>query len=279
MKAKWLVVALGSDKDINNLVYSIQENDRDVEVISLKEAAERLETRDESRQCIVPMGSIWFNSTLKQQCPNYVGGWHNEALFSCTSYYGYYGKYIAQQNHIMLTFGEIERRGQSLFDQFVNDRLFFRPNSGEKNFTGEVVEDKNFKTWCDRKFLWDNVKKDTLCVVSQPLNIKKELRLLVKDRKIVTGSTYRIDGNHIKEPLEEQDDKTAIIDFAEMVLNDGDHHPKLPPAHTIDIVLTDKGYSVMEVHCCCCCGRYAMDLRKLTKAISEAAEREFEQKL
>jgi hypothetical protein len=225
------------------------------------------------------MGSIWFNSTLKQQCPNYVGGWHNEALFSCTSYYGYYGKYIAQQNHIMLTFGEIERRGQSLFDQFVNDRLFFRPNSGEKNFTGEVVEDKNFKTWCDRKFLWDNVKKDTLCVVSQPLNIKKELRLLVKDRKIVTGSTYRIDGNHIKEPLEEQDDKTAIIDFAEMVLNDGDHHPKLPPAHTIDIVLTDKGYSVMEVHCCCCCGRYAMDLRKLTKAISEAAEREFEQKL
>lgn len=233
MLAKWIIVNLGSKDNINKLTYSVLENGREAEVISLSEANDWLETPNDERRCVVPAGSIWFNKTLKHQRPNYIGAWHDDTLFACTRYYGYWGKYIAQQNYMMMPFGEIIRRHEELHKHFDSDALFYRPNSGEKDFTGILIERERFENWYKGIYALEQATPDLLCVVAPPLNIHKELRLLIKGGKVITGSAYKVAKHIWYDALEEQDDRDEIIEFAEKVAND--NPPPLPPAYIMDV--------------------------------------------
>ena len=152
--------------------------------------------------------------------------------------------------------------------------IFIRPDSGEKEFTGSVVVRECFNDWKDHVQDARSVPPDTLCVVSTPVTIHKELRLIVSRGRVITGSTYRVAGERHKEPLEDQPDAAQMIAFAERVL--ADSPPLLPPVNVLDVAEDEHGLSLMEVGCWCCAGLYESDRLKLAHAVSEAAEEQFQ---
>lgn len=274
MVAKWYICNLGKDQHIQRLYYAVNEAGREAVVLSLKEMYEMTETPSDERACVVTSGSIWLNTHLRENRPNWIGNWHDESLYLCQRYYAYFGKYITQQNYVMMPLAEVVRQRKSLYDKLgVERQLFIRPDSGMKEFTGEIVCEERFDSF--QQMAYDNPKvtRDLLCVVSSPVKIKKEVRLVIRRGKVVAGSTYRIAGHIISEPLEEQPESVEIIAFAEKVL--ADNPPPLPPIHVLDVAVHEDRLSVMEVGCFCCAGMYEIDRRKLVTAVSEAAEEEY----
>lgn len=273
MNAKWLIVNVGKQESLNQLFYGIQEAGRQADVVSLKEFNDMMEVRDDGRACVVSVGSIWANTTLKRMRPNWVGNWHDETLFTCRRYYSFWGKHLTQRDYVMLPLSEVERRKEWVFDKVgIEDDVFIRPDSGAKDFTGTVVSRAQFDSWLN--VVKEYNPADLLCVLAPPQSIDRELRLVVKDRKVVAGATYKIAKHMSQEPLSESDGMMdRVVEFTEMVL--ADNPPPLPPVHVIDIALQGDRLSILEVGCFCCAGLYCIDHRLIAKAVSEAAEEEF----
>lgn len=274
MKAKWLIVDVGKQEALTQLFYGIQEAGRTAEVISLKDFNEMTEALDEKRDCVVSVGSIWSNTVLKKMRPNWIGNWHDESLFTCRRYYSFWGQNITQKDYVMLPLAEIERRKDWVYDKVgIEDEMFIRPDSGAKEFTGEVVSRSAFDAWLNRNKQYNT--RDLLCVVAPPQRIDRELRLIIKDKKVISGSTYKI-AKHVAQyalgPLEDRE-MDKVVAFAEEVL--AGESPPLPPVHVLDIAVQGDRISVLEVGCFCCAGLYFNDRRAIAEAVSEAAEAEF----
>ncbi len=184
--ARWLICDLGKPEKIQEMYYAILETGRRADVVPLRHIAEIYETNSDERDCVITMGSIWGNSALKEVRPNWFGNFHNRQTFLCSTYYSYWGKYITQKQYVMLTLSEVLRRADWLYEKFsIDGKIFIRPDSGEKEFAGEVVDRDRFEAWkesivdgpvqlCPRLF----------CVVSSPVNIQKEMRLVIADKKV-----------------------------------------------------------------------------------------------
>ena len=276
MKPKWLICNLGKDEHIQSLYYGALENDIPVEVLSLKEFAELLEPDNDEKACVITMGSIWLNTYARERRPNWFGCFHDKKTFLCSTYYKHWGQYITQKDYFFCTLDELRGTWGFTKPRFKGEdpKFFVRPDSGEKEFVGEVVRVKDFDIWYKRVTEVYSVKPDEKIVVSQVVDIDKELRLVIADKKVIDGSVYKA-GNHLwMSNLNDQDDKDEIIAFAEKVLND--NPPPLPPYHVLDIAVhPDKSMTVMEVGCFCCCGLYDCDRRKIVPIISDVAEREY----
>jgi hypothetical protein len=280
MKAKWLICNLGKDDHIQNLYWGVKESGREAEVVSLKEFASMVETRDDSRECIVTAGSIWMNTEIRKQRPNWTGNWHNESLYDCTRYYSFWGPYVTQQEYLMLPYAELVRRKDWVYKTLgggPDNKVFFRPNSGGKEITGAAIPYDAFDSWAKHvsgiEYSHEAIKKDLLCVAARPLSLNKEIRLVIKDGKVVTGSTYRMAMHQWMEPFEDAGERAEVTEFAEDLL--GKKLMPLPPVHVLDVAIQESGISVLEVGCFCCSGLYHCDRKKIAVAVSEAAEQEY----
>lgn len=280
--ARWLICDLGKPEKIQEMYYSVLETGRQAEVVPLKRIAEIYDTTSNERDCVITMGSIWGNSAIRECRPNWFGNFHNRQMFLCSTYYSYWGKYITQKQYVMMTLAEVVRKADWLYEKLsVDGKVFIRPDSGEKEFAGEIVDRGRFDAWKE-SVIGGPVQQSPslLCIVSSPVNIRKEMRLVIADKKVIAGSTYRIAKHLSSEPLKMQDeeDTDAAIRFAELVLND--NPPPLPIVHCLDVALEEDGeYSVMEVGCFCCCGLYECDRKAIARSVSESVEKVYEKSL
>jgi len=274
MKAQWLISNLG-DTNIHKLHYAAKEIGRESEIITLGDIAQISETDSNERKCVISCGSIWGNREIRRSRPNWIGTFHERKFFSCTNYYSYLGKMISQKNYCMLTLEEMFRRKDWMYEKFGKDDLIFlRPNSGEKEFNGELVHKVKFDEW--QNYIQQALTLDPtlLCVVSEPIEIQSEMRILVAEGKAVTGSYYRVAKHlHSEEVVGEDWDKCAK--FAESVVAS---LPNAPPFFVVDIAVESDRISVLEIGCFCCAGMYACDRHKIAEAVSIAAENEFSRK-
>lgn len=138
-----------------------------------------------------------------------------------------------------------------------NKRLFVRPVSGDKLFAGNVYSYKSLKNEFD--FLAQkNADKHTLCLVSIPVSIKEEYRMIFIDGKYISGSQYMMRGELCVNP--EVPDN--VIEYAKNV------HKKynLPPWVVIDVGMVYGNPSIIELNQIETSSFYAADLDKIYKA-------------
>jgi hypothetical protein len=272
MKTKWLICNLGTPEKIDRLAYAIRETGRDASVVSLREIAEMYEQVDDTPECIVTMGSIWMNKALREVRPNWFGNFHNEKTFSCSTYYSHLGKYITQREYAMMPLSEVIRRREWLYRIFggIDDTIFVRPDSGEKQFNGELVHSDRFQAWSEDVFFNKELDSGLMCVVAKPVQILKEIRLVIAGGKVVAGSTYRIARHLASEEMHLQEDMDRVIEYAEEVIS----IPSLPfpPVYVLDVAVEPDNMSVLEVGCFCCCGLYECDRHAVAVGVSEAVE-------
>jgi len=216
--------------------------------------------------CVVFHGSFqagfffWGNT---QWIP---GVYCNDAEFECVSYYPKLGQYLLNSQYIMLPFGELDRFKNWLFAKFLTDnKLFVRPASGRKSFTGNVF---SAATWeKDIKLAaFYSTPPEAIVIVAPEIEIDKEWRLLVVDGKVVTASQYK--------SIERPKPPAEVLAYGQMVIDESGFDPQ--PVWVLDICLAEEEYHVVEAGPFSCCALYNCDPEIVVREVSKVALRDWE---
>lgn len=197
----------------------------------------------------------------------YPFAWCDWKLLSCSTYYARYGDYIAQRRYAFYPLAEVKRLRGQIWDDFgVGGKVFLRPDTNDKAFIGAVVHEKNFDAWWQQA-TWESPPAELMTVVSQPVNILAEDRVVVADGKAVAASQYKLDGCIDLDPGH----RPGSMAFAEEVAACWSPHA----VFVVDVALTDEGFKVMEIGSVNVAGFYGADVRPICKAMTDIAVREW----
>jgi len=96
--------------------------------------------------CVVTHGDIDLVNRVRADALWTPGVFATVEHFFCSHYYAHFGRFLLNQNYAMLPFAELLRRADWLFAAFGRDgRIFVRPDSPLKLFTGLLASQANFE--------------------------------------------------------------------------------------------------------------------------------------
>jgi hypothetical protein len=185
--------------------------------------------------------------------------------FSWSNYACHYGEYLFNHDYAMLPFGELSRCRDRLFDLLgIDGRVFIRPDSPLKLFTGQIASRQTFSA--DLEFMgFYDFPANSLVVVSSPKEIVVEWRFVIVNGEVVAGSQYKERGR----PETRPDCDVRALELAQRIAA-LDYQPD--PVWIIDICQDSNGtYGLLEIGGFSFAGLYACDRSKVVAAVSKAA--------
>jgi hypothetical protein len=215
--------------------------------------------------CVISHGDIELVTRIHRERRWTPGAFCTLENFACSSYACRYGKHLLNRQYIMLPFGELERCRDFLFETVGrDDRVFIRPDSPLKLFTGQVATRHTFAA--DLEFMgFYEFPANSLVLVSSPKTILKEWRFVVASGNVVTGCQYKSDGKLDCQP--EYDDNA--FDLAKSIAAI-DYEPD--PVWVMDICKTpDNSYHLLEIGGFSFADLYACNMPAVVAAVSAAA--------
>jgi hypothetical protein len=143
---------------------------------------------------------------------------------------------------------------------------FTRPSKDLKEYTGMVDSAGDLYIWmkdrlecaCSGSY---QLQPDTMIVLSHPINIDAEYRWFIVDRKVISGSMYRNNGQLFSQEITDEDMIDEAQSFADGWLPD--------PCCVMDLALTDFGVKVIEFNCINSSGFYKCNIKKIFDALWE----------
>ncbi len=220
--------------------------------------------------CVVFHGSFQFANVIRRQTTWIPGVYCNLAKFDCLYYYPRIGNYLLNWDYVMMPLGAVGTPNKvRQLDQFTFfNKLFIRPSSGSKSFTGKLIEraalDKELRQFALR------ADPETLVVISKPQWIKREWRTVVAENKVITASQYKLGVQMIRS----KDVPVEVIQYAQNVLDNVKYNPD--PIWTLDICETDDGkLHVLEVGSFSCAGLYDCDPEVIVETVNRIALEEY----
>jgi hypothetical protein len=204
--------------------------------------------------------------------PGIIGTMSN---YHCSHYFTYLGRWLLNSSYCILPLAELSRRVTDPNDLVITgllgkqDRLFIRPNSPLKPFTGEVCSSQqlaNLQSFMNRNCLFN---PEILVVVAPPMQIEAEWRVFVSGDQILTASQYQRAG----EPYYQAGMPEEIKALAEEVLRCG-WQPD--PIWALDLCWSKGNPYVMEIGTLSCSAFYQCDLALIVEKASVIAQQEWD---
>lgn len=274
----WLIDADMFPRYRDELVTSICECGHEVALVHAPQPPYRWDDLDCSYRrkfpkgsCVVAHGDIEFVTRIARERWWTPGAFGTVENFACSSYYSHFGRFLLNQDYVMLPFGELSRRRDFLFRTVgVDGRVFVRPDSPLKLFTGQVAARDTFDG--DLEFMgFYEFPASSMVAVSSPKTITEEWRFVAVNRRIVAGCRYKLGGEMNLDPGYEP----AALDLAATIA-ESEYQPD--PAWVLDICQTADGrFHLLEIGGFSFADLYACDKPAIVEAVSEAASRAWEQ--
>lgn len=262
MKVNWLLQTDVFDENLDELKKEIKNQGHKYTIVDYKPFSDNKEQLDlKFEGPVLFYGSINFGQQILRGTNWTPGVYCDSCKYDCSYYYLHLHDYLLNNDFSLLPFGFLEKN-KFYYRHIYDDLVFVRPNSGTKSFTGQVVDvsERNFVN----KLKAFGVKDEELILVSTPLHIKKEWRLIVTD-KVITGSQYKDKFKHVESPeLPER-----VVKFANNLLLKTKFRPE--PIWTLDICESGDKLYVLEIGCFSCAGFYMSDVSKIVKEASTQA--------
>lgn len=197
MKPKWLLEKDTFAENLEGLYNAIKSQGMEYKVVDYF-PFEGMKFADafgvDAQDCIITYGSLGMSKQVLKKTRWVPGAWCDLKKFECTYYYPRLGKFLLNDSYMMLPYGELVRQYGLLADTFGrNDSLFIRPNDGDKSFSGKVISLLQYeKDVQDLGFY--GVDAESLVIVSRPINLLEEWRLVIVEDEIVAASQYKDNG-------------------------------------------------------------------------------------
>jgi len=215
--------------------------------------------------CVVALGDIELVTRIERERRWSPGAFCTVENFACSSYYCWFGRYILNQDYVMLPFGELGRRREFLFDTLGREgHIFIRPDSPLKFFTGQVAARDTFDADLDFMGFYE-FPPSSLVLVSSPKEIGAEWRFIVVGKQVVAGCQYKSEDRFDSEPCFE----SAARELADQIAS-SEYQPD--PVWVMDICRTaDDTFHLLELGGFSFADLYACDKTAIVKEVSQAA--------
>lgn len=181
--------------------------------------------------------------------------------YECSNYY-LEVENLLNDHFVMLPWWKLYHSEDLLRRTFPDfERLFIRPNSGQKRFTGTTI---GFKWWEKELEIIaelpssDNLINTDLVLVAPARKVWNEVRFLMCENKIVSASAY---GDN-----EVEFSEGVYPDYCNMV-EANNYFPDT--FYTIDIGMTELGPKIIELNSFVSAGLYDIDYKKVVKSVEE----------
>lgn len=279
MKVNWLIEDYGSK--INDIVDEVIRQGHNCSIIdeeTMKEDPDYLgiglpRKNDAFTQedCVLFLGTINTAKWLQLNRPDFVV-WLNAPEYKCSSYYPYFEGLLLNSDYVFLPKKSIDVRSirGTIKEVFKSDRIFIRPDSGLKGFTGQVFDfSANNHQWSKESI---GMHWREMVVLASPKDIEKEFRFVCTEQgEIISGCQY-LSTN----PLDTNTTATKEAwDKCKEVL-DSSYFPD--PMFTVDICCSNGKYYLLELNGFCTAGLYDDNLTKIISKASELALKYHSQK-
>jgi hypothetical protein len=190
------------------------------------------------------------------------GVWHNEN-FSPEGYKKIFEhNYINAQGSIHILKDLTPKDLDNIYGK--QQHMFVRPNSDYKEFTGIPMSKRDLKKLTKSMQLGNSLIPENLKVLIAPaISIYYEARMIVVDKQIVSGYSYKVRGGRKYSPAT-LESKT----FAQVLPLD------LAEVFCLDIGFTCEGYKVIECNCFNASGIYG-DHETIVKKVTDFVRRKY----
>jgi len=230
---------------------------------------------------VVGRGSIQFIKRSTAGLPWAYVSWPD---FRCSNYYCHFFEFLVHDFFVFLPWGLLQKNKNLIYSLFPDDnsKVFFRPDTNDKVFSGRVVSFDEFEHWYQQENDCYSPSPELQCVISRPSVILDEWRFIssVRDVKILGSSGYskgepkKVDLN---ETMDAHQIRTQREDAVRKVLTRLCEKPSVlgyAPFVVIDMAETPTGWKLMEFGSVNCCSWYDCDPLPIINAINEEAMRE-----
>jgi hypothetical protein len=215
--------------------------------------------------CVVVHADIDLATRVRRDQLWTPGAFCTVEHFFWSHYACHLGKYLLNREYLMLPFGELARCEAFLFRTMGRaDRLFIRPDSPLKTFTGQCASRGTFSA--DLEFMsFYEFPASSLVVVSPPQEIVAEWRFVVAGKNVVAGSQYKRDGKPaVLATVDAGAHSLAQTIAAEAFEPD--------PVWVMDICqTTDGAFHLLEIGAFSFADQYACNRRDVVREVSEVA--------
>jgi hypothetical protein len=276
MKAKWLVeLDMFLDTE-ERLIEAIKKSGREVKTLKYIPFDDDLPSKCykyyDPTECVVFYGSLGFGTKLRK---NWTPGVYcNYEKYDCTNYYPAFSEHLLNRDYIMMPYGDIKNKKDFIYKTFNSDKVFMRPSSMLKQFTGQVVSKFNFDEAYKVLGFYD-VEPSLLSVISSVKDIRKEWRFVICNNEVISGSLYRdwdLYKSEVNLPCTDDSARKYADELCKLY--------KPESVWTLDVCLLDTGeYRLLEIGCFSCAGMYGNDLDIIVEKVSETAEKDWKGKI
>lgn len=190
--------------------------------------------------------------------------------FRYTAYVKYFYQWMLNVPFTVIRYDEIIQYSNELFLQFgIDNTIFIRPDDGDKPFTGTILNKETLVKDLELLTVFETDYKDKLCIISYPqqYNLFNEYRIWIMNDKIITSSSYRINGDYETESIVPQ----KIIDYVQNILYNTTWRPDR--GFVIDVVEFNNKIHIVELNSFSCSGIYNADFDKLVRSIIDEYSR------
>lgn len=206
-------------------------------------------------------GSLGNADRVKAELPWKPGAFCDTAAFSCSNWYRQVPEMLLNRRHSFTTVRSFTEDSERYFAELDSaDRLFVRPDSALKPFSGRLVERGEVSpAKLDHGFYYDDLE---LPIVLAPARtVQREWRLVVANGQPIAGSSYTAEsrqGQQDEIPAEVQryaQDAARHIDVGDRI-------------YVLDICETDEGLRILELNPFSGADLYFCDRDRIVEAVA-----------
>lgn len=236
----------------------LEDNGIDYEVYTLVPFSHEIYPALPKDKLIIPFGCIEFVQDLRKIAGIDLSMQFDDDIFTNENC-------INQWKSFCLNNGAKIMTTKEAVDSLEEKDYFVRPVDDKKSFRGKVYKPSELKALLERYSGYENneFNSESIIVVSELKEIKKEWRTFVVDGKVVSSSLYR-DGSRHREESGAPDEVLSFCSAALRVYNPA-------KAFVLDVCeLVDGSYAIVEFGCIHSCGFYKADVPKITGEVIAA---------
>jgi len=277
MKPIWIIENFLRSNDVKELISAVEKGGYECHILGADSSKSVDLTcssiiKPNSSHCVLFYGSIGMARDINRElysknCTPVV--WNHQDNLRCRKYYSALGAHLFNDRSAFTTFAELNRQKYLFYGVFGKEAVIFvRPDSGDKIFTGGLIDLKEFDRFYTKNK--EVIDPDCLVVVSSPKKILGEWRFWVTyEGEIVTQSCYQFHGQRCLVPSA----PAGATHKVKEILNEKYY---VDPIYCLDICEdADGDFWLLELNSFSSAGVYACDKEKLVEAASSLAEDEW----
>jgi hypothetical protein len=224
-------------------------------LVDVDKTLSNIDPNDDSILVIGPIEFVEKCQKLKTKWQIFAN-WEN---FEYLTYEKHFNKFMLNRKYIVCNAKSLE----NTFSMLKTDKLFVRPNSSKKLFSGTIVSLDTFSDDSKKKIFFYGIDDNELCIVSKVKDISDEFRVVINENEIMSMCKY--DKISDKYTTINSTDEKNILNFVYDVFKNVKWKPER--LFVMDVCKSNNEFKIVELNTFSASDLYECDVDLILKKL------------